>query len=80
MSAASGAPFALGNMPPSARMITLDQQLVAAPLGVIFALARDVEHWPALLPHYRRVRFLERTSDGGGVVTMAAVRPFGLVA
>ncbi len=72
-------PFNLGPMPPSARMITLDRQVVAADVASMFALARDVERWPALLPHYRRVRFISRTADGGGVVEMAAVRPFGLV-
>jgi hypothetical protein len=35
-----------------------------------------VERWPALLPHYRRVRMLERRTDGG-LVEMAAWRPFG---
>ena len=72
-------PFHLGPMPPSARMITLDRLVVAADVDTIFALARDVERWPELLPHYRRVRFISRTTDGGGVVEMAAVRPFGLV-
>ncbi len=70
-------PFELGPMPPTARMITLDRRTVGAGLDVIFALARDVERWPALLPHYSRVRFITRTTDGGGVVEMAAVRPFG---
>ncbi len=72
-------PFKLGPMPPTARMITLDRQLVAADMDTIFALARDVERWPELLPHYRHVRFISRTTDGGGVVEMAAVRPFGLL-
>ncbi len=66
-------------MPPAARMITVDRQLVASDVQTMFALARDVERWPELLPHYRRVRFMSRTTDGGGVVQMAAVRPFGLV-
>ena len=72
-------PFDLGPMPPSARMITVDRLVVAADAETIFALARGVERWPELLPHYRRVRFISRTTDGGGVVEMAAVRPFGLV-
>lgn len=42
----------------------------------VFRAAQDVERWPEILPHYRRVRFLERR-PGGGVVEMAAVRPFG---
>ncbi|MGH7689024.1 MAG: SRPBCC family protein [Gemmatimonadaceae bacterium] len=66
-------------MPPSARMITVDRLVVAAEQRTIFTLACDVERWPELLPHYRRVRFISRTTDGGGVVEMAAVRPFGLL-
>lgn len=70
-------PFTLGPMPAAAIMRTVDQRVVRAPAVAIFALARDVERWPVLLPHYRAVRFVERTSDGGGVVTMEADRPFG---
>lgn len=58
-------------------MTTVDTRAVAAPLSVIFDLVRDVEHWPLHLPHYRYVRFNERAGDGGGVVEMAASRPFG---
>jgi coenzyme Q-binding protein COQ10 len=72
-------PFNLGPMPPSARMIAVDRRLVAADADTIFTLAREVERWPELLPHYRHVRFISRTTDGGGVVDMAAVRPFGPV-
>jgi len=71
-------PFALGPMPPSARMITIDRRLVAAPMRTMFALARDVGRWPALLDHYRAVRFIEHTTDGGGLVHMEAERPFAL--
>ena len=43
----------------------------------MFAAARDVERWPELLPHYRWVTMRER--DGaGGIVEMAAWRPFGI--
>ncbi len=70
-------PFDLGPMPPAARMTTVDQRHVAAPVSAIFPLARDVSRWPELLSHYRRVHFVERAADGGGVVTMEAVRPFG---
>ena len=73
------APLELGPMPVGLRMTTVDELIVRAPLARIFALASDVERWPALLPHYRFVRFLERRRDGGGVVDMSAVRPFGLV-
>ncbi len=42
----------------------------------MFAIGCDVERWPAILPHYRWVRFLERRPSGG-IVEMAAWRPFG---
>jgi ribosome-associated toxin RatA of RatAB toxin-antitoxin module len=69
----------LGPMPAGRRMTTVDERVVRASLARIFALAADVERWPALLPHYRYVRFLERRADGGGIVEMSAYRPFGLV-
>jgi len=53
-------------------MKTIDEQLVRSPLDRIYALAADVERWPALLSHYRYVRF--RTT---GIVEMSANRPFG---
>lgn len=59
-------------------METLDERTVRAPLRTIFRLARDVERWPAHLAHYRWVRFRDRAPDGGGIVEMAAWRPFGL--
>lgn len=58
-------------------MIQVDRRLVAAPLERVFALAASVERWPEWLAHYRWVRFLERREDGG-LVEMAAWRPFGL--
>jgi ribosome-associated toxin RatA of RatAB toxin-antitoxin module len=57
-------------------VITVDRSRVDASLDRVFAAAKDVERWPALLPHYRWVRFLERRGDGG-LVEMAAWRPFG---
>jgi hypothetical protein len=45
----------------------------------LFDIAAQVEHWPAYLPHYRYVRFRERAADGGGIVEMAANRPFGVL-
>lgn len=57
---------------------TVDTITIAAPPERVFQAARDVERWPALLPHYRWVRFLERRRDGG-VVEMAAWRPFGML-
>jgi ribosome-associated toxin RatA of RatAB toxin-antitoxin module len=47
---------------------------VAAPAAVVFALAREIERWPALLPHYLRVRALERSADGSLVAEMLAIR------
>ena len=59
-------------------MRTVDRRHIRAPLARIFDAARDVERWPLLLAHYRWVRMLDRRTDGeGGVVEMAAWRPFG---
>lgn len=48
---------------------------IAASPDLVFRLARDVERWPALLPHYASVDVLERT-DGAVVARMVARRPF----
>jgi ribosome-associated toxin RatA of RatAB toxin-antitoxin module len=50
--------------------------MMRAPVDRVFRAAMDVEQWPTVLGHYRWVRMLERRSDGG-VVEMAAWRPFG---
>lgn len=71
------APFNLGPMPLGRAMRTVDAGFVRAPAGLMFQLARQVEEWPAHLRHYRFVRYRERASDGGGIVEMAANRPFG---
>lgn len=71
------APFHLGAMPTGRAMVVLDEAIVRAPVQTVFALVRDVEQWPAHLPHYRFVRFRTRNRDGGGVVEMSANRPFG---
>jgi ribosome-associated toxin RatA of RatAB toxin-antitoxin module len=47
---------------------------VGAPAELVFALARDVERWPDLLPHYRRVRVRERHPDGAVTAEMLAIR------
>lgn len=49
---------------------------VEAPARLVFDLARDVERWPALLPHYRDVRIEAREAQPPGVVTarMLAIR------
>lgn len=59
-------------------MRTLDVRRVAAPIARVFEAARQVEDWPAILPHYRFVRMITRRADGG-VVEMSANRPFGPV-
>ncbi|HEX6105666.1 MAG TPA: SRPBCC family protein [Gemmatimonadales bacterium] len=57
-------------------MRTVDRLRMRAPMARVFAAAADVERWPDLLPHYRWVRMVERRTDGG-LVEMAAWRPFG---
>jgi hypothetical protein len=70
-------PIALGPMPERSRMRTVDERIVHAAPGRVFELARAVEAWPTHLPHYRSVQLEDRRADGGGIVTMAAYRPFG---
>jgi uncharacterized membrane protein len=57
-------------------MRTVDRMTVRAPLERVLQAAADVEQWPAFLSHYRWVRMLERNGEGG-LVEMAAWRPFG---
>jgi ribosome-associated toxin RatA of RatAB toxin-antitoxin module len=57
-------------------MRTVDRKTMKAPLERVFRAALDVEQWPALLSHYRWVRILE-PRENGGLVEMAAWRPFG---
>jgi ribosome-associated toxin RatA of RatAB toxin-antitoxin module len=78
MSQGSTAPFTIGPLPTDRLMTTIDEQIVRAPLERIFRIAAEVEHWPAYLAHYRYVRFRARAADGGGLVEMAANRPFGV--
>ena len=47
---------------------------IEAPPRLVFDLARDVERWPALLPHYVRVGVRERHADGSRTADMVAVR------
>lgn len=58
-------------------MRIVDEIDVAAPPARVFEVAADVERWPDILPHYRWVRFRERT-PARTVVEMAAYRPFPL--
>lgn len=67
----------LGPLPPGTTMVTRDEGVVRAAPQTIFDVVRDVNRWPEWLPHYRWVRFLETDGQGGGVVEMAANRPFG---
>ncbi len=48
---------------------------VAAPPDLVFDLARDIERWPRLLPHYVDVRVLASSGDGSVVARMVARRP-----
>jgi ribosome-associated toxin RatA of RatAB toxin-antitoxin module len=57
-------------------MRTVDSLRIAAPVERVLQAAVDVEQWPELLSHYRWVRMLERREQGG-LVEMAAWRPFG---
>lgn len=49
---------------------------VAARPETVFALARNVERWSTLLPHYARSTAVERRDDGSVVVDFVARRPF----
>jgi uncharacterized membrane protein len=57
-------------------MRTVDTLWIDAPAERVFRLASEVERWPEILSHYRWVRMLESRADGG-LVEMAAWRPFG---
>jgi hypothetical protein len=71
------APYRLGPMPFTRHMIVVDELTVRAPRDVMFEVAQRVADWPQHLPHYRFVTFRTRARDGGGLVEMSAVRPFG---
>jgi len=48
---------------------------VAAPPDLVFRLARRVEAWERLLPHYARSRVVDRPAEGGLLVEFVARRP-----
>ena len=48
---------------------------VNAPARHVFALVRDVERWPQLLPHYLRAQVVDRDANGGVVAVFIAIRP-----
>ena len=54
-------------------MHTENSILMHAPIGSIFECAGNVILWPEILPHYRRVRYLEKSPERT-VVQMAAKR------
>ena len=58
-------------------MITVDEATSVAPPQVCFQVAADVERWPEILPHYRRVSFRRKDGFATGVVEMSALRNFG---
>ena len=57
-------------------MRATDSLRMKAPVDRVFQAATEVERWPELLVHYRWVTMLERR-PAGGIVEMAAWRPFG---
>jgi ribosome-associated toxin RatA of RatAB toxin-antitoxin module len=58
-------------------MTTLDEAVVRAAPREVYRVVADVARWPEHLAHYRFVRFRETDGAGGGIVEMAAHRPFG---
>ena len=71
-------PVDLGPMPTGRAMSTIDQAIVRATPRVTFAVVADVARWPERLAHYRFVKFREHDGARGGIVEMAADRPFGI--
>lgn len=54
-------------------MHTGNSIIMHAPKQEIFETAADLERWPEILPHYRYIRYLERSATRNTVI-MAAVR------
>jgi len=48
---------------------------MAAPPSLVFELARDIERWERLLPHYARSRPIDRREDGAVIADFVARRP-----
>lgn len=57
-------------------MTIVDERFMQAPPDECFRVAADVERWPVILPHYRKVRFYNRRGFGTGRVEMSAWRDF----
>ena len=58
---------------PSLEMRKINSIIMHAPKASIFETAANLELWPKILPHYRYIRYLERSPDRN-VVVMAATR------
>src|SRR4029077_16588287 len=54
-------------------MHTANSIIIRAPKTAIFETAANLELWPKILPHYRYIRYLERSADRN-LVIMAARR------
>lgn len=54
-------------------MHTTNSILIRAPREEIFETAADLSRWPKILPHYRFIRYYERSPEHN-VVKMAAMR------
>lgn len=54
-------------------MLKTNSIIMCAPKMTVFETAANLELWPRILPHYRYIRYLER-SPGRNVVVMAATR------
>jgi ribosome-associated toxin RatA of RatAB toxin-antitoxin module len=48
---------------------------IEAPAALVFRLARPVDRWEVLLPHYVRSRVVERRADGSLLASFVARRP-----
>ena len=48
---------------------------IDAPAQLVFDLARAVDRWERLLPHYARSRVVETRGDGSRIVAFVARRP-----
>src|SRR4029077_12376428 len=54
-------------------MSTTNSIIIWVPKMTVFETAANLELWPQILPHYRYIRYLER-SPSRNVVVMAATR------
>lgn len=57
----------------------IDELEMQAPLDACFQAGANVEGWPAILPHYRWVRFHRKDGFASGRVEMAATRQIGRI-